>query len=499
VKLLSFLSLFLLITGCNSELAKMRRISKRAPFITQLGSITQGYPGTNGAGEFCEDIKIDRQENIICVGTTYGLFGEVHYGNADAIIVKLNKHGELLWTFQVGTIGNDYCSGLAVDPQGNIYCGGDTTAADPLNFTHGTPGGVDAFILKLSPEGQLLWHKYFGSSGNDLCNSLTIGKSGDVYCGGNTTGSLGLLPDGSFELNGDSPSTSSDNDIFITRFDSAGNLIWIRQMGKNTPLTWIDGTSGINSGVDICNGVAVDPEERFVYCSGSTTQDFAEPNGSTSMNSFDQDVVVLRLDAETGLNPKGVQLGNHYKIAKQKDTTKIDSCRKIAVAPDGFIWCTGETYGSLGASLQGPIDAILVKIPPSMISADVKVFQFGSDQRDSSKDIAFDQKGNVLVAGSTFGSLAGATNNNPGFNEHPYVAKFRSDGARVWVSQLGDEFLGEESNGDNRCTGISVDSDNNVYCAGKVNSDVGERNGAYPSNSDDVFIWRLSPDGSIGF
>lgn len=497
MKILFFLSLFFLITGCNSELAKMRRISKRAPFITQLGSFTQGYPGTNGAAEFCEDIKVDRQENIICVGSTKGLFGEVHFTGDDAIIVKLNKHGELLWTFQIGTVGNEFCSGLAVDPQGNIYCAGDATQSILSEFIHGEPGNKDAFIMKVSPEGILLWYKYFGTIGDDTCNSLTIGKSGDVYCGGNTKGELGLRADNTTrEVNGDTTSPY-DNDIFITRFDSSGNLKWIRQMGNNSRLRWTDGTTGSNSGDDLCDGIALDPEERYVYCSGSTNQSMAEPKQNTA--GSDKDVVVIRLDAETGLNATGVQLGFTYKGFTSKDTTADDSCRKITIAPDGFIWCTGETYGSLGASLQGPLDAILVKIPPSMISADVKVFQFGSSQIDSSKDVAIDHQGNVLVAGSTFGSLAGATNNNPGFNEHPYVAKFRSDGSRVWVSQLGDEFLGEESNGNNRCTGIAVDSDNNVYCAGKVNSDVGERNGAYPSNGDDVFIWRLSPDGSIGF
>lgn len=478
------------LSACNSQVAKMNRISYRAPFMTQLGSFTQGHPGTNAGNEFCEDIKVDRQENIICVGTTDGKFGARHFGGNDAVVAKLNKDGELLWTYQTGGLGVDEASGLAVDEAGNIYIAGNSDILEGP-FIHGERGGMEAFVMKISPTGELLWYRLFGTTGTDACNSLTIGKSGDVYCAGNTTGGLGKLANGSRETN------DGGTDIFVIRLNGAGDLVWISQLGANTLLKWKDGTTtATKTGEDKCLGVVVDKEEKNVYCSGSTTSNLGESNGSFSLSTSKLDAIILRLDAATGQNPRVFQLGHYYKLFGQgtvRGPEENDSCRKITITPDGHLWCVGITSGNLAAPFQGGVnDAFLMKVSPDFESS--KVVQIGTNQHDRFADIVADRMGNVYLTGSTHGSIV-ETNDSPGVHEHPLVAKFNSNAERIWIRELGVESLGAGSHGDNRCTGVALDSDNNVYCSGKVNRDVAERNGSYPTFNDDIFFWRLDSEG----
>lgn len=110
--------------------------------------------------------------------------------------------------------------------------------------------------------------------------------------------------------------------------------------------------------------------------------------------------------------------------------------------------------------------------------------------------VATDNDGNVYCAGYTDGSM-GETNAG---GDDAFVMKTDKDGNLIWLTQLGDETetaLGgaADLSGDEACTGVAVDADGFVYCAGTTEGNLNDTNASL--GTDDIFLMRLNPDGSI--
>src|ERR1700690_330888 len=77
-----------------------------------------------------------------------------------------------------GGSSTDFGEGSATDSTGNVYAVGATNS-------YGA-GGSDALILKYDPSGNLLWSKTWGGGGNDVAYAVGVGPDGLVYVTGGT-------------------------------------------------------------------------------------------------------------------------------------------------------------------------------------------------------------------------------------------------------------------------------------------------------------------------
>lgn len=145
-------------------------------------------------------VKLDAAGNFVWVKQDVG-------GNSFAIdamdnivtcfrgtISKYNSNGDLLWTkYGGGTPSQALAtSPLALDAAGNIYITGFfryTQDFDPgpgtYNMTTAGSGyNSDVFISRLDANGNFVWAKSFGSSGEDFALSIALDGAGNVYTAG---------------------------------------------------------------------------------------------------------------------------------------------------------------------------------------------------------------------------------------------------------------------------------------------------------------------------
>ncbi|HOW25242.1 MAG TPA: T9SS type A sorting domain-containing protein [Bacteroidales bacterium] len=129
------------------------------------------------------------------------------------------------WSFQVGGIGSDRGGKLMADPFGNIYFAGTIGASACINGSTDTVhslGREDILLLRISPEGQLLWKKHLGGNGTDAPSDVMVNASGEVFLSGIFEDTIHF---GTLFL-----SAKDYIDSFIAKYDSSGNLMWLRQM-----------------------------------------------------------------------------------------------------------------------------------------------------------------------------------------------------------------------------------------------------------------------------
>ena len=197
-----------------------------------------------GSNQFDDgiDIATDAAGDVYFCGTFNGLtitMGSVTLTNAaglgntsDLFLMKMDSSGIVLWAKRAGGMENDYGTDLAVDNSGDILMTGIfksssiTFGATVLGNAGGGSGTSDAFIAKYDSLGSLIWAKSEGGGADDEGRDVTANILGDIFLLGVFNGTS--ITFGSTTL----PNAGVGyNDIFISKYDSLGNIIWAKGIG----------------------------------------------------------------------------------------------------------------------------------------------------------------------------------------------------------------------------------------------------------------------------
>jgi hypothetical protein len=408
-------------------------------WVHQLGS--SGYDQAYG-------IMADAAGNTYITGYTYGTLSgspEVNAGNADVFVAKYDATGNRVWLHQLGTSGYDIGSGVAVDAAGNSYVTGYTSATLP-GSADPTAGTNDAFVAKYDASGSLAWVHQLGSADDDEGVGIAANAAGDTFVTGYTSGKLA----------GSAVGNAGSTDVFVAKYDTAGNRMWVDQLGSIA--------------VDIGVGIAAD-------ASGDTSvtgYTYGALPGAPEANAGGSDVFVARYDA-AGTKLSVDQLGS----------AGSDYGSDLAVDAAGNTYVTGHTSGTLPGSAEtnaGGNDALVAKYDTT--GARQWVHQLGTAFSDQGAGIAVDGAGNSFVTGYTSGTLPGSANPNAGGTD-VFVANYDAAGNKVAVNQLGSPSSDEG-------TGAAVDATGLIYVTGYT---YGTLPGATETNagSSDIFVTRLGP------
>jgi len=193
------------------------------------------------------------------------------------------------------------------------------------------------------------------------------------------------------------------------------------------------------------------------------------------------------------LNSNGVrQWGTYF------GGSGADDGRAIATDVSGNVFITGATYsanristpGAHQSSYGGSKDAYIAKFH----SNGMRLWStyYGGSSSDETFGIATDVSGNVLVTGNTYSTNAistlGVHQTNNGGIVDAFVAKFNNNGVRQWAS-----YYGGSSN--DYAEGVAADGSGNVLIAGSTFSTNGiATSGAYQTSgagSRDAFVAKF--------
>ena len=166
----------------------------------------------------------------------YIMFGEtnytnidfpVHYGswmNSDFAIIKVDSNGNKVWSRVIGGTGNQMAGAVIAGPDGGCYVVGTTTSDDyDCTGNRGdSSGSTDAYVARLDSNGNIIWHKDLGGSGYDEGNyGWPDGKGGIIV--GATSGSHDGDVTHQVNYNG--------NNMWALDVDSSGNILWNNSYG----------------------------------------------------------------------------------------------------------------------------------------------------------------------------------------------------------------------------------------------------------------------------
>lgn len=190
-----------------------------------------------------------------------GIFNLSSVAEFNIFISKLDSSGNFVWARRMG--GPELASGegVAADSSGNVYTTGlffGTADFDPgpnvFNLT--SAGSADVFLSKLDSGGNFVWAHRIGGLDFDRGNDVAVDGSGNVYATGGFTGTVDFDPGpGIFNL----PSTEF-LDVFISKLNSAGDLVWAHQIGGDISSdVFVAGNGNVNTTGYFTGTVDFDP------------------------------------------------------------------------------------------------------------------------------------------------------------------------------------------------------------------------------------------------
>jgi len=100
------------------------------------------------------------------------------HGNSDFAIYRLNSSGNKVWFKHYGGVNSDY--GMSIQQTSD---GGYIVAGYTESYTH---GNSDFAIYKLNSNGNKVWFKHYGGTGNDQSRSIQQTTDGGYIVAGNT-------------------------------------------------------------------------------------------------------------------------------------------------------------------------------------------------------------------------------------------------------------------------------------------------------------------------
>ena len=322
----------------------------------------------------------------------------------------------------------------------------------------------------------LSYSTYLGASGSETGWAITVDSAGAAYIAGQTNSSNFPTTQDAFQK-----SLAGASDVFVIKLNPAGNALVYS--------TYIGGASD-----DFGFGIAVDATGN------------AYVTGQTSSSNFPTKPTIPFLDSTSAFILKLNPAGNALVYSTLLGGIGVDTGKAIAVDSKGAVYVTGETvaqdfpvFNAFQSQYKGGLcifddfgipctDAFVSKLNPEGTALVYSTY-LGGNGTDTGTGIAVDSAGAAYVTGQTaatdfpttpgaFQTQAGGSSTGRGFGGDAFVTKLAPSGSSLIYST----YLG--GGGDDRGSGIAVDSEGSAYIGGTTNSfNFPTTSGAYqPSN-----------------
>lgn len=345
---------------------------------------------------------------------------------------------------------------------------------------------LNATSLTLAQGTNVAWANSLGGPYVESGNAITIDDFGNVYSTGFFTQTVDFDPGiGVFNLS----STGTGYGVYITKFNSQGNLIWAKSIGgdnlNNSYCIKVDAVGNVYIGGIFYNSIDFDPGSGVYNLSG---------NGAG-------DIFILKLD-----------FNGNFIWAKQIGGNSGDYCKSFAFDSNGNLLASGQFSNDadfdpgVGVFNLTGAGVFLLKLDSSGNFIWAK--KMGGIGYFQNSGIAIDNMGNIYTTGSFQGTMdfdpgSGIFNitSNPLYDI--FISKLDSAGNFLWAKSVG-------GTDNDHSYSLAVDNTGNSYSTGKfsglvdfdpgtgINNLTGDGGYALKLDSNGSFVWAKQL-GEVGW
>jgi len=360
---------------------------------------------------------------------------------------------------------------VAVDAAGDIYVTGRTEARDFPSVNAAQPryggGGNDAFVIKLTPDGQrIVYSTLLGGGDREWGEKIVTDPAGHAYIAGTTYSRNFPTTSGAAQKK----FGGGDRDAFVAKLAPDGTLMYVTLLGGN--------------GTDRATAIAVDTEGA-AYVAGSTnSRRLASVAAGTGLTAAGDgwDVLVARLDPRGSAVDYAVRFGGTGDPApSQAGGIGAEGATGIAIDSSGALWVSGYTdqpgfqrRNGVTSGASGQRHGFVAKLDARTGTVQASTFLGGGTFVSS---IAADRSGGLYAAATADDDVVVVKLNTTDLTVG-YRTRIRTRGA-------------------DRARDIAIDTFGRAHVIGTTSArDFPTVNPLQqPGGAEDVFVTSLAPDG----
>ena len=332
-----------------------------------------------------------------------GTGGDVTLNNGQrGWIVKFNSQGGIDWQQKVGTGGaSDELYYITQTSDGGYIACGQAQAI------HGAFSAEDAFFVKLSSTGQVIWQKTFGSSAPDRAVKLLEATDGSFY-------GIGTLMAGDY----DAPTGVGGRDVWFYRLSATGDVIMQKTI--------------YGGDHEYADDIVLYPDGNYLI--SATGRQFRLSSPGQNIYAFG-DYTMVDDAWVIKITPSGTVLS-----IKNYGTTNDEDGTYLAVNSDGSYYLVTDHRTSSSPAWKVKV----IKIDAQGNQMWQRDLSWATDQYlyldPSPGNIAATPDGGLLMAGS---------------NNEAFVCRLDSAGNRIWQQNIGGSAF-------DNATALVVDPSNSI-------------------------------------
>jgi hypothetical protein len=412
-----------------------------------------------------------------------------------AYFIKItSSHSQTInWTGQISGSGADYISDMITDKGGNIYiCGWFEETINLSNISLSSAGEYDMFIAKYNSSDSLLWVAQAGGNESDMAKGLSFDLSDNLF----VTGYF----EGNATFGSNTIASSGSRDVFLSKYDTSGNLIWTKYSGGsgldeanaiatdplgNILITGIfNGTASFDTASVVSNGyddifiISYSNEGDFQWTSTSggfgndnSTAITCDNNSNVYVSAWFNDTILINDDTLLSAGKTDVLIAK-YDVsgnliwAKKHGGGSYDYSSGIIVTSNEVFYLSGYFYSfafafdedTLWNEGESDIFIALFDTAGNYLWSS----KAGGKDFDLSYDLFTDLQGNAYITGAIKDSLVNFYGglqlpSNGGYDA--FAAKYNQNGDLIWADHFGGEFY-------DYGYAITTDSSGTIYIGG---------------------------------
>lgn len=418
---------------------KQTGIMKHASFllILYIALVQEGFAqlqiwGASTNSDFTNEataLAFDNNNNLYVTGYITGetafaqnvAFNSAQ-GNGDIYVAKYAPFGNLLWVKKFGGQMSDRAYDIKVDNNGDIVVSGQFFGSVNFGGTvlQSVANSKDIFVLKLNPQGDVLWALAEGGNLGDNMYALAVDQQNNIILTGQFAGSANIA--GQNFVSQTNPDLNQPSyDLFVAKYNSSGIPLWALHGAAKYE------DRGMALGTD---------NQNNIYIAGqfSDTLQFA---GQTFNNSGYNIGFLAKLDANGQI---------HWF---NRITGGMVLPYDLVVGADNQISLCGDFLGNLihhtSTGIQTLSNSFEKKIFVSTVNSSGNVIwqrALGSDSEISARGIARDNNNQIYVTGHFRCALTELQQNNTalfnsvGFRDI-YLWTLSAAGTSLQTKQMG--------------------------------------------------------------
>lgn len=343
---------------------------------------------------------------LLSCGSTNGVSGDKSipsFGSEDIWLIRVDANYNMVWQKSFGGLGNERAFECLETPDGNLLIGGISNSPISGNKTVGTNGEADYWVLKLTPDGNVIWQKNYGGNDVELLWKIEMIDETRYLLVGNSSSSIS---GNKSEIN------RGISDIWSVLIDSSGTIIWEKTVGGDKR--------------DDPSDVYFNTSNQTIIIACSTDSNLS--GDKTESSKGDSDIWMLQLNMQGEIIHQKTIGGNDF-----------DDASSFILDNDGYIFLCGSSRspvsGNKTSENLGNFDYWLLKL-----DSDFEILwdkSFGGTAVDGATTIFKSLNDQLLIIGNSNSDISETKSEEVRGSDDLWIISVDSIGNLNWDKTIG--------------------------------------------------------------